>query len=735
LAGYGCDLGGSAGLRGDAILKDYMNVQQAAKTYASLGWHVLPVKQKVPCGGDGWQFKTTNDAEAAEVLATIGDGIGVQLGPKSGIVDVECDSDEATKQLKDLLGEIPLTPCFRSTRGCHYLFKWNDNWPAKNKAVFKIGAIEFRTGAAKAAQSVFPPSGQREWIVEPTRPVQEFPRMEKIHAIYNENHKRKEFEQISFSSPSYTDGETLDVPRWLSKHGVSIIGRDEIEGVTRWYIDCPGKKHHTTADSVKDCCLTQEPSGKLGGHCFHQSCGMGNWESLRDAIGPLEFSDYHDESGLSEVDLSQILNKIWENESQQNADENDDNEEDFCLAMVPDSGVLRQIFDYYQDNSIRSSNIMGLAVSLSICETIMGRKVASHTDLRTNDYNLIIAQTASGKEACESTVSKIMYAADPSGDLMLPPNVQSGNGLIRAVSEQPCCIWVCDEFGKTLQAVLDKKGNKHLKDIGTNLLTLYGKANSTYGGAAHADGVRNKIVNPHLVLLGLSTGSTVFGHVSAEQVADGLIGRIAFWPVQKRPKRKKRKSIVKPSESLVTAVKSWIDFAPGGNLGAQFPETKTIPMSADALERWDEHEEAIDTKMDSESSARSALWGRVAARAMKYALIHRLARLEVTPQVCEFAFVMVEIQDVNWGIKLANWLAKIACELIEQNTVDTGKAQAKQILLKAVEHGPVNSSDLLRAARGLTAGDFASAAKELGLVTRLEKSGGRPRKYYELSTV
>lgn len=711
-----------------------MDVQQAAKLYALLGWHVLPVKGKVPAGGDGWQFKTTDDQEAAEVLATIGDGIGVQLGQKSGIVDVECDSQQASEELKQLLGGIPCTPAFQSSRGCHYLFKWSGDWPAPNKAVFKIGAIEFRTGNAKAAQSVFPPSGGREWIIDPTTPVAEFPAMNKIHEIYEANHKRKEFQPISDSSPRYNDGETLDVPKWLSKHGVSIIGRDEVDGVTRWYIDCPGKDKHTTQDGVKDCCVTQEPNGKLGGHCFHQSCGMGSWESLRDAIGPLEFSDYHDLVAVDEVDLSRIMNQLWANKSQEQADENNDNDEDFCLAMVPDNGLLRKIFDYYLDNSIRSSNIMGLAVSLSICETIMGRKVASHTDLRTNDYNLIIAQTSSGKEACESTVSKILDAADPMGQFLLPPNVQSGNGLIHAVAKQPCGIWVCDEFGKTLQAILDKKGNKHLKDIGTNLLTLYGKANSTYGGAAHSDGVRNKIVNPHLVLLGLSTGSTVFSHVSTEQVADGLIGRIAFWPVQERPKRKKRKSIVKPNEELVSAVKAWVDFAPGGNLGAQFPDTKTIQMSFDASERWDEHENAIDEKMDGESSSRAAVWGRVAARAMKYALIHRMSRLEMTPATCDWGPVLVEIQDVNWGIKLANWLARIACQLIEQNTIDAGKMKAKAILAKAVEQGPVSAIDLIRAARDLSSGDFASAAQELGLHVRLEKTGGRPRKYYERPT-
>ena len=371
-------------------------LEQAAKLYASLGWHVLPVKGKMPCSGEGWQFKTSNSQDAAEVLATIGDGIGVQLGPKSGIVDVECDSDEAALELQKLLGAIPKTPTFQSSRGCHYLFRWSEDWPSATKAVFKIGAIEFRIGTAKAAQSVFPPSGGRKWIVDPSTPVAEFPAMHQIAEIYKNNHKRKEFSPLSFSSPSYNDGETLDVPKWLTKHGVSIIGRDEIEGVTRRYIDCPGKHLHTTRDAVKDCCVTQELNGKLGGHCFHQSCGMASWDNLRDAIGPLVHSDYANEEDYSDIDISGILNQLWATKEQENADFENDSDEDFCQAMVPAKGLLKLIFDYYLDNSIRSSNIMGLAVSLSICETIMGRKVASHTDLRTNDYNLIIAQTASG---------------------------------------------------------------------------------------------------------------------------------------------------------------------------------------------------------------------------------------------------------------------------------------------------------------------------------------------------
>jgi hypothetical protein len=710
-------------------MDDLLNL---SRKYASLGWHVLPVKGKVPIGGEGWQNKTTTDIEAAEVLATIGDGIGVQLGNKSGIVDVECDSEQATQELQELLGTIPVTPTFQSSRGCHYLFRWSDKWPAPTKAVFKIGAIEFRTGNSKAAQSVFPPSGGRTWIVSPETAVAEFPKIDEVCRLYEANHKRKEFTPLFDNSPSYGDNETLDVPKWLSKHGYGIIARDEVAGVTRWFIECPRRELHTTPDGVKDCCVTQSLDGKLGGHCFHQSCGMDTWDSLRDAIGPLEYSDFHDDESFDDANISAIINQLWPTQEQKDADVEHDSDEDFCRAMVPATGILRLVFDFYCSCAYRESHVMGLAVSLSLCETIFGRRVRSHTDMRTNDYNLILATTGSGKEACETAITKILNVADASGSHMLPPDVQSGNGLMHAIALNPCSVWVCDEFGKILQAVLDKKGNQHVKNIGNHLLKLYGKSAGSYGGAAHSDGVRNKVDQPHLVVLGLSTASTVFDSITSENVADGLLGRIAFWPVQDRPEPKTDLEIVTPSDELASKVAHWIQFAPGGgNLASVNPTPETVKMSVDARLRWQSHAKQIDEKMRSEPESRAAVWARVATRSMKLALVHRCARVEEPPANTCWDFVQVEIQDVNWGIKLANWLAKIACGLVKENTVDKSLGKAKMILIKAVENGPASRRELLRAFRSVTAGDLDSAAIELGLTTRKEINGGRPKVFYE----
>jgi hypothetical protein len=425
----------------------------------------------------------------------------------------------------------------------------------------------------------------------------------------------------------------------------------------------------------------------------------------------------------SDVDLSGILGP----------ERNDDfDDEQFCAEVVPESGLLREVFDYYCNTSHRTSYVMGLAVAVSLCETLFGRRIASHTDMRTNDYNVVMAPTASGKEACETTITKILHAAN--AEYMLPPDVQSGNGLLKAIHTIPCGIWVCDEFGKVLESILDKKSNNgHAKQIGTHLLKLYSKSAGVYGGAAHADGIRNETNQPHLVLLGLTTGQ-MFESIDSRQIQDGLFGRLAFWPVQNRPKRRTTRAVPVP-DRLAEIVRQWVDWQPvGGNL--KIPAPIVVEMADDSFDRWNHHADAIDERMEHESESRAAIWGRVAARAMKLALVHRASRLIDNPCTVDWMFLKVELIDVAWGIKVANWLARVACALIRENVVDTQAVRARNILDIAVQKlGSVSRRDLMREYRSISGSEFTAAAESLQTEGRIEivNEGdfGRPKVIYK----
>ncbi len=422
----------------------------------------------------------------------------------------------------------------------------------------------------------------------------------------------------------------------------------------------------------------------------------------------------------NDVDLSFLLRE-WN-------DIGKTEDDDFADSTIPKTGLLAEIANYYRSIAYRESSIMALAVSVSFCEALFGRRVRSSSGLRTNDYNVILAGTGFGKESCESAIVNIMQAAGLEDQLVMPPDVQSGNGLMKALAINPSAVWVCDEFGKLLQAVFDKKGNVHLKGVGTNLLKLYGKSGGIYGGASHSDGVRNRINQPCLTVLGLATPSSVFDYLSPESVSDGLFGRIAWYPIQERPDVKESMIHRDCPESLATLVRAWGNWFPGGDLAAMHPIPVEIACTIEAQRRWDSHAKNINDKMKDESESRAAIWSRVAARSMKLAIVFRLSKLETVPPTDS---TKIDIGDIEWGIKLGNWLAGISCGLALEAFGLRPLGKAMSILGQAVIDGPKTRRELTRKFRTVNAGDFHAAAKELGL---LIEDKGRGKVTYSMKT-
>lgn len=153
-----------------------------AAEYAALGWHVVAChgakgKTCVCYKGDrcntpgkhpvmnDWPNNTTVDEE---VLAEWFDGskvrnLGVQLGPKSGIIDIEYDSDEGRRTAERFGLDQCYTPTYTSKRSTHRLFKYDDRLPQKGD--IEIDGLEIRIGGGdKGTQSIMPPSSHASGV-------------------------------------------------------------------------------------------------------------------------------------------------------------------------------------------------------------------------------------------------------------------------------------------------------------------------------------------------------------------------------------------------------------------------------------------------------------------------------------------------------------------------------------------------------------------------------------------
>lgn len=720
---------------------------------AELGWHLIAMQRgsKNPGSlvGEGWPSKCTNDKTTIQTWADLGLNFGVLLGSLSGVIDVEYDSEEGQDLLEHACEGIE-TLAYKSAKSVHRIFLWDDRF-AFEKAKVGIRGTEWRFGQ-NGAQSVIPPSIHPdgpgyEWVCTKA-PIRMPDSLWNLFCGLKESHERKTSrESPSVIAPRDRTGDSIiDLARaeaekqdWvslLSSRGWTFVrNRGDAQDWHR-----PGKKAGSISATVN-----YGGSGTL--RVFSTSCSPLDADSSYDKFAFQCVLDYEDDpmkaakAILPEETQRQLLAK-WLESKKPAVDSSlyldrdpDTDDEEFCEAMIPESGLLRDVASYVSRSSYKPSPVFSLATSISFCQTIFGRKAKSETGLRTNDFHLILAPTSAGKEGPLEAMTNLLGSVNAESYIM-PGSLTGATALLDCLEEHPHHIqnWVCDEFGYVLSVMLDKKArDPHAKGLAKKMLELYGCSKRKYTGGAKAGKVRkHAMIQPHLCALGVSTGFTVFKEVSEDQVHDGLLGRISFWSLQRRP-RPNRKLRTEVPEELKTRIASWLEFSPPPGEQNMAPNPIELPFSSDARARWEQHEDAILEKMEQERAIRAALWGRTAARSMKLALTHRLARIPNVAELNEFSQIKIELEDVNWGIAVSNHCTKLACSMIRESVTDTSGNRLSEKVLAIVKNAGdgISKAELKSRLKTADAGAIWAAVTELeaakALRTWTEPTNGRPK--------
>lgn len=155
---------------------DNNKIMKMAMEYGNMGWKLVPLHAVVhpgvcscqrgaDCPNPGkhprmnsWKEYASCDEETiVEWFNRWGMiNVGILLGPESGLIDVEFDTEEGRSTAQRLFEGI-ITPTYHSGRSTHRLFRWSKDLPAKQK-IETLG-LEIRIGGDdRSTQSVAPPS-------------------------------------------------------------------------------------------------------------------------------------------------------------------------------------------------------------------------------------------------------------------------------------------------------------------------------------------------------------------------------------------------------------------------------------------------------------------------------------------------------------------------------------------------------------------------------------------------
>jgi hypothetical protein len=379
-------------------------------------------------------------------------------------------------------------------------------------------------------------------------------------------------------------------------------------------------------------------------------------------------------------------------------------------SLTRPGGLIEELVDWIVSSAERPSRPLALAAAITFVGTLMGRRYASPTDLRSNFYVMALAPSAYGKEHARAQLKRL--AAKAGLDNLIGPNrFMSASAVRNTLRDQPALCCFIDEFGSLFRQMCDPRAGLHNQLIKSDLLELFSSAATYFTGAAYAGTAAVRIQAPNLSLYGTSTAADFWTAVSSLNTVDGLIARFILFNVDgARPDRVVPARAVDdiPAELIercrALAFTGW----KGGNLsnlnlGSVAPTITKVALDQEAEDVLDDYKTQIDTQMADASDAVAPILGRAVEHAIKLALVAAVATTPEQP--------LITGQHMRWGRDLATYSARAMVNETHDHIADSDRERNVQRILGHIKKA---------GSRGMTTGELADRTRSIDRRQRTE---------------
>ena len=353
-------------------------------------------------------------------------------------------------------------------------------------------------------------------------------------------------------------------------------------------------------------------------------------------------------------------------------------------------GLLGEMASWINRCSHKPQPMFDLGASIVTLGAVLGRKVRSESNVRTNLYGVAVGGSSCGKNKSKECIKQLFLeiSDDDSAINMLGDGFASGSAVEEAVAQSPARLYTIDEFGKFLESTKSQQSAGHVLEIRDMLLRMYTSERSVFLRRTYGSKVSNKdykpILQPSLSVWGLTTPETIFHGIERHDIETGLIGRLLIFEADDNnpfPMDVDHEASQLP-KSLVDGFKFWYKASvnPGatgdletithGPRPLVVRKTKAAKNVFDGLQMtlWEKAEE-----MGGEAGA----WGRVFETGIKLALIRACGINPEHPEIDE--------DDARWGTELSYALTKNFLDRIEENVFESKNHENQQKLLTIIK--------------------------------------------------
>ena len=349
---------------------------------------------------------------------------------------------------------------------------------------------------------------------------------------------------------------------------------------------------------------------------------------------------------------------------------------DYPEHLLKPGGVVQEIADWILQTSQKPQPILALAAAMSVVGTVLGRKVATTTGLRTNYYLVGVAGTSAGKDHARKCI-KVLFQAAGQFDLLGGEELASGPALLARAAAHPVSLFQIDELGLMLKAVATKGAGPHLASIITNLMKLFSSAGSVYAGTEYADQkVRQRvdIAYPCIGLHGTTTPETLWPALGSQDVVSGYLNRMLMLFVpDRRVEKRYDVGIGQPPATVIEWMKAARDLQ-CGILGLDPASPIELKFAGMAGQIFRDFDMWVENHMEQvKASGLAPLWGRAWEHAAKIALGMSCARYDAATlkQVASGVGLEIDPTSAQWAVDFVKFSMSVQQEQVATRMGDS----------------------------------------------------------------
>ena len=196
-------------------------------------------------------------------------------------------------------------------------------------------------------------------------------------------------------------------------------------------------------------------------------------------------------------------------------------------------GVLGEIVDYYMSTAPVPNHVLATQAALALGSVATGRVYQTEKRNFPVLFFLSLGVTGIGKEYGRTIINDIMLKADYSS-MVINDIYTSGQAVVSQLIDEPNHICCVDEFGRQLDAMNKSNSNLDFQMV-SKLMSCFGAAHSNISSKKTSDLHKTSkqkqdtevpiVLNPSLILYGMTTPSTFYDSLSHSSVSDGFLNR------------------------------------------------------------------------------------------------------------------------------------------------------------------------------------------------------------------